>query len=588
MRYFKSLALILTALGGLLSPSVLSAQTTVEWAIVGLDCIPPSGVQAFGCGTFGHLLVGPLEDLECAYDGLAIEDIQVYPHPNKIRYVGTVALPPSGPITPLVDAKQLGTLPQQPPPPPPPPDDPPEEPGVPCSEGSCFSAVGSAQGSWLAVMDWNNWHGWTIGATIRLISNRPVSLFALDDPALTQALGTTIGDHHVMASLCSLAEQIEHEALDEPAVLNLSFGRMAQTSEDLPFQHCDRNTISCQVKRLLAHLKGLGITIVGSAGNHGSMLFPAIAESVLAAGSLDMAAFRWGQEVKPTWESPEETAALLPGYALCLEYLEGTSAGELWPAPAGSSYSSAVLSGWFADGVIDESFPDPLPGIISPEWSSDLACYVLSQDRNPRCNAAANTLLQQLLGQTSLNCWNQSITEPYLQIQGPTVPLDAGLDLPSIEEWISTAQNPAPSSDFCVPCVSGGGWDLVGPGGEKPEGLGAQVAGAQAGGSSFILDVSASGTLSGGHSLDALYLRIEDQFFPLLERSEGQGPLLDDLMNGSYSRLVLDNFVSLIPSRDTQLSLVYVLSPDGSSSSYWTSTPVLLSAPAGRSLSGPF
>ncbi len=574
MKIPLRITLMVVALWAASNPA-MALQMNLEWGIVESTCEVPSGVLTFACGSYGQLLVGSQSGTVCTYLGNNDNEVvEAYPKPwrTHIRQVPSL---PGGPITPLVSLPNAAG-PTAPP-----------EPPVPCDQGACFGPPGGGgSNAWVAIADWNDWHGWTVGATVQMLSQRPVSLFSLDDPSITQALGSTVNDGHVLATICSLVEMIETDGLNPPAVLNLSFGRKPSASELAPAGDCDPNVISCQIRQVLDHLKSLDVLLVGSAGNHGSFLFPAGVDSVLGAGTLDMAAFRWGQTVAPSWETPPEATALTPGYGLCLPFPEGPDVGGLWPAPAGSSYSAAILAGWLVDGAADNSLPDPLPGMVHPVWSSELGCYVLSQDLNPRCNPAANDMLQQMLGQTSQNCWSQSFVQPFLLIKGPVPPLANGLTIPSIEEWISTT-SPAPSSDFCVPCVSGGGWEFAAPTGPgQEEKLGYQAAGAATGGGSIILDISASGGINNGQTLEGLYLRIEQDFYPLLERSAGQGDLLDELIEGTYRRLVLERFAALIPSRATQPSLIYVISPTGSTAEYWTSTPVLLSAPAGRNLGG--
>lgn len=587
---------ILSAFPGVASPGqAYQGQSLVEleWIHLAAGCPEPASGLAVPCGDYGLFVFNTQGAGTCAPLAAGREIPKAYPLPPRIVDAEPLNVPFSSPIPsqPLpATAGEAGIL----------------ESAVapsgssfpdgtlPCAGGSCFEPPGGQSGSerWGAVVDWNDWHGWTTGWTVAHVSGLPVHLFQVDSPDLAGDLGEAVTDAHVLAALCAIAETVDGAAANAPEVVNLSFGRL-KSQDDPADATCAGDTLSCQLGRILGHLGEAGATIVASAGNHKETLFPASLPSVLDTGSLDLSVFRGTGEVQASWETPAGTSALVPGNGICLEYPPGEGPpGEgggsaLWAAPAGSSYASALFSGWIADARVQGAPKPPAGSTWAPVWLPDEGCHVLAPEARQSCNQAANAILARISGRQVENCWGDKVQDPHLTIQGPVQPEPIITSVQSLDAWIDSGHAPAPYADFCVPCVTtgdGSGW------------LTSEGAAARAGGGMpapgdpplvtlddrWVIDLSASAaTGDDDYVFHALYLRSGESFYPLLHRAHGESAELASIESGETRTLVLEGFQQAFEAI-TQPSLMYYicLAQGGPDDCFWTSTPLLTQAPS--------
>ena len=580
MRTVTRIAIVLSVLAALPDATASARQvattSALEWALLPLGCPPPATGFRVPCGDYGLLVFQPSTPLACIPRASGREVPKVYPVPARI----------SEQIEQLPVAAPLGfgntvAAVQAP------------DPLVPCVEGGCLTPPGGYSGSedWAAVVDWNDWHGWTTGWTVSHVSGLPVHLVALDDPQLKTALGENIGDGHVLASLCGIAEIVDRTVAAPPRVVSMSFGRLAGATDpvngSVPCAPggrlgpcCADGELSCQVTRLLEHLvRSEEVALVASAGNHQEILFPASVDAVLEAGSMDLSAFRSAGRVEPAWETPPEATALTPGYGICLEYPPGEGSGSLWPAPAGSSYASAIFSGWLADTLV-KGAPYPARAVSwAPVWSQEKSCHVLSAEPGRSCNQNANLILARILGREVANCWAFQVRDPHLTIQGPVAAEPPVEGLLSLDAWVDNGHNPAPMAEICVPCVTSGdgtGW-LTYEGDTGLEAFTGSVRTRPGPAGDLVVDLSASATMTGPeYAFQAIYLRSRENYYPLLHRANGEAAALASIAAGETQSLLLQSF-SYALSPDSQSSLIYYICEEGGGADdcFWTSTPIL-------------
>ena len=566
----------------LLLASGSAAAGPLEWLLADSSCVLPTEALKVPCGSFGTFVFGSGVRTSCLTAPGNTETIKIYPRPAPMQEPDMQTpfeqMIPNSQV--FLDGLSNAAARET------------RDESVPCANGSCLSPPGgeSGQEQWIPIIDWNDWHGWTTAWTVNQLSNLPVHLLPLDDPSFSDALGSSVGDAHVVAALCGVMEAVAAPNLTPaPPIINMSFGRLPDASEADSGDVCDPEILTCQLRRLLDFFESEGSLPVASGGNHGLTLFPASYESVLSVGSLDLAAFRWNGELIPSWESPQDVSALMPSSGLCLENFPDPDAPDdmtLWPAPAGSSYSSALLSGWLAPILLEGRVADPLEHLWAPKWSHQASCYQLGDDLLQRCNAEANAVLGRIQGKVPNNCWSQEIQEPSLPVLQAGEPF-TGIPswLQSLDQWIESSHNPAPQSQFCVPCVTSGGDYLVGrgPGASLGNIASAAVDSQPQAHTELVLDLSASTVGTGPtYLLQALLLRVDELFYPLLLRGREPVSQLESLASGNYKSLILPSSLGLF-RQDRQSSLVYVFCMAGGAPEdcFWTSTPILLYVPVG-------
>ena len=442
-------------------------------------------------------------------------------------------------------------------------------PTVPCVDGSCFEPPGGTTGDepWLALIDWNTEHGWTTGWTAMTLSGQPVHLYPLDGPDLAELLGPAVGDAHLLVRLCEVAEAVDHQrSFPAPVAINMSFGRVVQAGHDNPEGgQCDPANLSCQIARLLEHLASRGVVSTAAAGNYAQVQFPASYDAVLAVGNLDLARFAAQQTTAPAWETPPASDVLLPGYGVCLEPEDPMA--PLWPAPPGSSYASALFAGWMAHTLQATPVNDPTTVDWALRWSATDDCFVVSNLQPAVCNPVANRLLDRILGNDPTTCWTSGF-DTWLETHLIYETAQQGLtqQMPSLVEWVELGHVPTPESDPCVPCVDDGFNQSLTGGNEKvvaPLAL-----------TDLLLDLSASSPLRPFLTLEALHLRIDEDYYPLLDRQRAEDvAALDALAEAQIGALVIRDGRRFV-APDQQPSLVFVLC-EGAAECFWSSVPVL-------------
>lgn len=506
--------------------SAPAKSATVDWHLYDSSCAGGAGAVDIACGTYGRFLLlqtsAPPGCIPRAYG--VEEDPPAYPptviaHPfhtraRRLREVAPTPVPLSG-----APAKSLPRL--QP---------------------------VSLLDRWIAVIDFDSAHGdsttWLAGQVAG--SSVPAILAPLDDPALA-TLGP-VGDFHVLARLCEIANIADGGANRAPVTINMSFGRPVRSVDPVSAAACPVPNAACQIAKVVHHLRTDGSYLVAAAGNRGATLFPASLDDVLGAGMLDATALVNGGPIRPAWETPRGADAWIPGNALCL---------GSWPAPAGSSYSSAMLAGWLVEVLQHPEVLSTLgDGPWVPSWSAQRQCYVLTKGRKTTrwCNAAITTLFDGLAGASESVCW-RAATEPAVSAPTPGGPTSPS-SLPSLDAW-GDPTHPAPESDPCVPCTVNVRTAFVG--------------------SDLEIDLSQSGSLPGGIHLDDVSLRVDDHYYDLaLTDTE-----LHEMEIGEVATILIHDAGVLIPP-GASISLWYRMKENAtatcstSAGCFWSSTPMLL------------
>jgi len=424
---------------------------------------------------------------------------------------------------------------------------------LPCQNGSCF---GHGRQPWVAVLDWDQPHGWSVGEVILETSDRrvDVELFDLEDPAGTLPTWLTgVGDAHVLAQLCALAEQVSDPRAEPPLAVNMSFGRQPSGRGPEACMPGGEGGLECEIRSVLALLHGShGVLPVAAAGNHGTLLFPAEDANVLSAGALDLARFAAGGVAEPSNETPPGADALVPGYGLYLE----RPFGGYWPAPPGSSYASAFLAGWIA-GILAERPETPVSpgGTWTPVQFG--GGFLLAHDGHPVPGSdllQPDSLLKRALGDEPAACDQQThgTHAAASRISPPAPPLPA-LSLPQL---VARSNDQQPGAVICVPCH----------GGNPPGGRGT---GGGTGGP-LTIDLRSALPLPAEYRLTGLYLRIGDTLHRL-DKSSHPG-LLGQIELGALDTLAISGLDGLL-SPGQQLSLVYTLT-DPVHTAFWHIEPV--------------
>ena len=463
-----------------------------------------------------------------------------------------------------------------------------QEPWIPCAKGSCFDPHDQlGDRDWVAVVDWYDEHGWSVGWTIRSLLPPEVrlGLFPLLDARLddTAEDGETT-DVHVINALCRIIDEVPERA---PLVVNMSFGHMP-SGGNAPGECSQQDALQCEIGRLLGHLyrkpssESLGTVLVAAAGNHHEMLFPAIHPAVIPAGMSDLEKLEV-QVSDGAWETPDRPAnkplALLPSNGLCLS---ATVAGKRvgWGAPGGSSYSSAIFSAWMARVLQAKEVPNPLaPVLWSAEWWQPTANCGYHLRRGDAllasCAPAFKTLFDTAVLAPEWKCPTTN-DKPYrpLVVATDAASLDEVQALgayESLTEASDRINRPAPPPPPCISCDGPGrsSRTLLAP-------LAPLLAHRDEG--ALQLALHRNTPMPDDISFREVLLRAGKNFHRVV-LSETQ---LKELAGTGYSHLQLtDTLRFLIP--DEQPSLVFVVdwkTPNsGSIETYWTSAPILLLDP---------
>lgn len=458
----------------------------------------------------------------------------------------------------------------------------------PCRGGSCFlpSTDSLTGGAWVAVIDWNNEHGWSVGWTIHQIAGNGVEmvLFPLADAELEPIATKGESDAHLLAQICRLVEAVERDGVTPPVVVNMSFGRLPRAEDLDPVPDC-RGTasprLSCQIRLALDHLasftrevEGRAPVYVAAAGNHRQLLFPASAPGVVAAGSLQLGQFHKAGLARPSWETPlkaDGTTVLLPGYGLCLFPDWPWLAGSGRYAPAGTSYAAGNTSGWAVKAVSQglDLLADGA-AVWRPERSCASTTCTYSMVRTDGARLAAGGPLSAVFEQIRRGSPRCAPAEDALTESGVLSPgssVGTPENLPSLDEVAAVLGRklPTPATSPCVPCMANS---------QSPPGYAAfwqgPIPGSPDGSVGLLVDSSGETNFPPAATLVGFLLRVGDRFLEI--KLEGG---LTGLLKPDLSSIYVGELGAALAAGD-QPSLIYVLDDLETGSTYWTSIPLLL------------
>jgi hypothetical protein len=434
-------------------------------------------------------------------------------------------------------------------------------PAFPCPSGSC---LGRSPGRpWVAVLDWPTAHGWSVAATIREAADDrvDVKLYDLTAAGTIAQWVPPVSDLHVLVQLCAVAEAARAKPGERPLAVNMSFGRRTVGADS-----ASEHSLGGSISRVLSYLATKeGIFTVAAAGNHHELLFPASSPGVLSAGALDLAYLEQNGAPRPSAQTSSASRALMPGYGLYLaSRAKDGSAAEApagyWPAPPGSSYAAAVLTGWLS-GTLAASDANPLlAGELAGQSASHLAGgrwtpmttangLALAVDGVPLPGSeltGPRRLLERAIGGVPVAGENV-VSYAALRLDGPAPPLPE-LSLLYAED----GNGPQPGVNPCVPCH--GGW------GEGMESSGA-----------VFVDFSSSEGLPPQAELVAVFLSVGDKVYSFAGSRDPD--LLATVAAGSLAGLTLDEVGGIFRPGE-QASLVLVINVGGLA--YWHEVPLNL------------
>jgi hypothetical protein len=419
-------------------------------------------------------------------------------------------------------------------------------PASPCYQGSCLGR--SAGRPWVTVLDWRTAHGWSVAATVREASDERVDVELYDLAAVGPIAPRvpSVSDLHVLVQLCAVAEAAQSG--DRPLAVNMSFGRLTMEDE------CESNSnLACTVGRVLSYLKNEeGILTVAAAGNHHEMLFPASAPGVISAGALDLAYLEENHKPRASAQTPPEADALVLGYGLYLSAEGGD--GPAWPAPPGSSYSSALFTGWLA-GTLAGS--DGHPGLKGERWTPLVTAsgLTLALDGVPLAGSGLEgprRLFERAMG--TVPVFSEKGGYATLRLDGPAPPL------PELSVLHADNGNgPQPGVNPCVPCQGGGELGAMN-GGEAHDASDA-----------VLVDLSYSAGLPPDTELVAVLLRVGSELYAF--EGSRDPDLMTAMAAGQVEGIVLDEVGGILVPGE-QPSLVLVVNVGGSA--YWHEVPLNL------------
>lgn len=466
---------------------------------------------------------------------------------------------------------------------------------VPCPDRTCFREADTIKQDtlWIAVIDWDDPHGWSVGWLIDHLSRADnptgntditVVLFPLYDDDLRPFSSRGATDVHVLKKLCEVAEIADGQN-SPPLLVNMSFGRLWHGAQDpTSATSCNPDTLSCQIARVLRHLTCSGEVCdeaperprtipVAAAGNHRKPQFPASLSGVVPAGSLQIALYRDTGKAEPGWETPryeDKVQAWVPGYGLCFE--EG---GAGWPAPAGTSYAAAFFSGWLG-ALLGDSFA--IEGPLSPEvWAPGFdgsSYHLVHGPRRYPSNPAVDAFLETLFQNRPTSCQKRLPQDgsPKLAPHEEAFPIGIPSFLEALETLVDQTKQPAPMDRPCVPCI---GIETARPPQPRPSSkimTEANLVIDRRGSAGSPLAVASPDLLACEITVEGLYLRLGEKYFAL-KAASGTG--WEDLrFPGAVSLTVPQVKIE----KGDQPSLIYVYSYGCGGISFWNSVPVLVTA----------
>ncbi|MEM8932225.1 MAG: S8 family serine peptidase [Acidobacteriota bacterium] len=437
-------------------------------------------------------------------------------------------------------------------------------PNWPCQNGSCFTPDDDAwreQRPFVAVIDWDDPHGWSVGAILaELVAATPrFDPLAASWPELPAVLSTA-GDLHVLRQLCTMLDQ---PAAERPDFVNMSFGRF--TDGDA---RCGTTSLRCEISMVLDELVKKGVTFFAAAGNDGEMMFPASAPAVSAVGALDLASFRGVGKIKPTPETPAGVDILMPGHGLALTLADGS----VWGAPPGSSYASALATGWIAD------FSSSIVTDVKGLWEGRVLTIYDPGDETYRLGYATGAVPQSFsasaaaLACNALGCSGESMAATPEAPRNRTIEIDGAGQLPSatFADIARDGQNrPSPGSRPCIPCHDIPD-DVMATDPVPTKRMPGPVETASSH-DDLQIDLSASDGVPQEYALRSILLRVGDQVYAFSD-SNHEG-LLADLAAGNVDSLRIPAAPPEVWTHHT--ALVWVLATtDGTE--FWHATPVAI------------
>jgi hypothetical protein len=393
---------------------------------------------------------------------------------------------------------------------------PPLPPGFPCAGGSCLRH--SADGPWVAMLDWPTEHGWSVAATIQEASDYRlgVQLYDLTRARLLGQPASPVSDLHVLLTLCVLAEAVREDSADRPVALNLSFGRHKGR------EACGAGpSLGCAITHVLSHLVvDKGIVAVAAAGNHREMLFPAASPDVLPAGALDLSHYQFAGEPRPSSQTPSAARALLLGYGLYLSTPGSNGETAYWAAPPGSSYAAALLTGWLGGYLASGgTLPVAPPGTTDAVWTPVPTAKGLALAYGPALLPGSELTGPRVLFERALGALPIAKEPPASFTLKLTGLAPARPALPVL--YADDGNGPQPGVNPCLPCRIGGGGGLR----QSPDTL--------------VLDFSSSAGLPPQMDLQAIWLRVGAVFYrfdlsydPAVRASFAAGRLLGLAFSG--------------------------------------------------------
>jgi len=414
----------------------------------------------------------------------------------------------------------------------------------PCAGGHCLGRISARP--WVAILDWPTAHGWSVAATIQEASDQRLDV-KLYDLTATGALSQwvpSVSDLHVLFQLCALAAAPPG---DRPLAVNLSFGRHKAVEPDCSLVP----SLGCAVRQVLSQLAAEGILPVAAAGNHRELLFPASSPDVISAGALDLADYQSRQESRPSSQTPPSAQALMLGYGVYLSTPAENGGTPYWPAPPGSSYAAALLTGWLGGTLANGGrLPDPSPeqgARFTPlATANGFALAVNGVELAGSELEGPQTLFGRALGTIPLT--RNQYADFTLALIGPAPPMPP---LPVL--YADAGNGPQPGVDPCVPCHGN-----------------RQQEGAPEGGTLFV-DLTASGGLPPQMAPRSLWLRVGSAFYGF-DRSQNTD-LLALLAAGHVPGLAFSGVGGILPVGQ-QPSLVLVVRVSGTD--YWHEIPIQL------------
>lgn len=499
---FSTLPLLLLLPFLLMEPAAASAAqpSMLKWSRFSGNC---SGPNVVACGSRSYVFGEIPSGLAASCGSPSVQTEQVRPYPgNTANYLGG---------------------------------------NYPCSDGACLSDI-PASGNWVALIDWRNAHGLTVAEILnRVGQGLPVHLFALDSESSPEAIGDVVGDAHVLVQLCAIAAQTS-----KPEVVNLSFGRYWLE----PAKAATSASLEGEIREVLADLAD-ETHVVAAAGNDGLLLFPAVVPEVLSVGGLDLAAFRRG-ELAPSRISPPTAEAFFPANGLLLEDRD-----EAWPLAPGSSFASALASGWLATlapEARDLVFAANGEVLAPIRTGAGYELFLGSERIEGSANGVASRLID-IAALPATDAWSKLKLEAGpSRLERIVVEID-GLPERTWTEVQGRANSPAPDSYPCVPCADAP--DPWGGGG------GLQT-------HSLLLDLGGAESFRPGMVLHALYLQSGERV--LRFTSSEDVTFLSEIASGVLQHLEIEGLPSTV--HDHELLLVWVLKDSSSVQPFVRKTPI--------------